>query len=168
MSTDVIEKSLHLAAPVSRVWRALSDAAEFGRWFGVELLDPFVPGRPVRARWVPFTAEAMGAIAAKAELPVSSLAMPAEDAVFCTVVAMEPERTFSFRWVPFGIEATPADEPPTLVEFRLTPEGGGTRLTVRESGFDGLSPERKRRALRMNTDGWSAQLRNVGCHVDGT
>jgi uncharacterized protein YndB with AHSA1/START domain len=69
--------------------------------------------------------------------------------------------------VPFGLERDLGpDEPRTLVEFELAAEGAGTRLTVRESGFDGLSPLRQRRALRMNTDGWGAQLRNVQRHVE--
>ena len=34
-STDRIEKQILLKAPRSRVWRALSNAEEFGAWFGV-------------------------------------------------------------------------------------------------------------------------------------
>jgi len=35
-STDCIERKILLKAPLSRVWRALSDAKEFGDWFGVD------------------------------------------------------------------------------------------------------------------------------------
>ena len=35
MSTDRIEKEVLLKAPLERVWRAISDADEFGRAFGV-------------------------------------------------------------------------------------------------------------------------------------
>ena len=35
--TDRIERSILLKAPRSRVWRALSNAEEFGDWFGVAL-----------------------------------------------------------------------------------------------------------------------------------
>ena len=44
-SQDRIEKRVTLRAPVSRVWRAVADAREFGRWFGVQLDGEFVPGR---------------------------------------------------------------------------------------------------------------------------
>ena len=44
-STDRIEKTIELKAPVSRVWRALTDHREFGAWFRVKLDGPFVPGR---------------------------------------------------------------------------------------------------------------------------
>jgi uncharacterized protein YndB with AHSA1/START domain len=33
--TDRIEKTIELEAPVSRVWRALTDHQEFGTWFRV-------------------------------------------------------------------------------------------------------------------------------------
>jgi hypothetical protein len=34
---DGIEKRIELKAPISRVWRALTDYREFGEWFGVKL-----------------------------------------------------------------------------------------------------------------------------------
>ena len=42
---DRIEKQVTLKASPERVWRAVSDAKEFGTWFGVDFLGhPFVPG----------------------------------------------------------------------------------------------------------------------------
>ena len=49
MSTDRIEKRVVLRAPMDRVWRAISDSQEFGRWFGVRIDGPFVPGTSVTA-----------------------------------------------------------------------------------------------------------------------
>lgn len=46
MSTDRIEKEVLLKAPLERVWRAISDSEEFGRWFGVRFDGPFVAGSP--------------------------------------------------------------------------------------------------------------------------
>ena len=47
MSSDQIEKEVVLRVPLERVWRAISDADEFGRWFGVRFDGPFVAGAPV-------------------------------------------------------------------------------------------------------------------------
>jgi uncharacterized protein YndB with AHSA1/START domain len=47
---DSIEKQIELKAPVSRVWRALTDYREFGEWFRVKLDGPFVPGQLSRGR----------------------------------------------------------------------------------------------------------------------
>jgi hypothetical protein len=41
---DSIEKRIELKAPLSRVWRALTDHREFGEWFRVKLEGPFKPG----------------------------------------------------------------------------------------------------------------------------
>jgi uncharacterized protein YndB with AHSA1/START domain len=45
---DRIEKRIELKAPVSRVWRALTDCREFGKWFRVKLEGPFVLGQVSR------------------------------------------------------------------------------------------------------------------------
>ena len=56
-------------------------------------------------------------------------------------------------------------EPTTLVEFRLTAEGGGTRLTITESGFDRIPASRRDEAFRMNEGGWTEQIGNIERHV---
>src|SRR5262245_66534290 len=44
-STDRIEREILLKAPRSRVWRAMSNAEEFGAWFGVAIkVRTFVAG----------------------------------------------------------------------------------------------------------------------------
>jgi uncharacterized protein YndB with AHSA1/START domain len=48
-TTDRIERKILLKAPRSRVWRALSDAAEFGDWFGVDFKGKvFLAGKHVQ------------------------------------------------------------------------------------------------------------------------
>src|SRR5688572_11621298 len=49
-TTDRIEKKTVLRAPRSRVWRALSDAKEFGTWFGVKLGGTFAEGATLRGQ----------------------------------------------------------------------------------------------------------------------
>ena len=49
-TTDRIEKHFEVNATRSRVWRAISDAAEFGTWFGMTLDRPFAPGATVLGR----------------------------------------------------------------------------------------------------------------------
>ncbi|RAG26690.1 vanillate O-demethylase oxidoreductase VanB, partial [Burkholderia multivorans] len=44
-SADRIEKQVQLAAPLERVWEAVSNAGEFGTWFGVAFDGPFVAGQ---------------------------------------------------------------------------------------------------------------------------
>jgi uncharacterized protein YndB with AHSA1/START domain len=147
-STDRIERQILLKAPRSRVWRAVTDSREFGAWFGVNLDGAFVAGQTVKGR---ITAPGYS------HLTVSML-----------VERVEPERLFSYRWHPYAIDPQVdySREPMTLVEFRLEDAGGGTRLHIAESGFDGIPAHRRAEAFRMNDGGWQAQLDNVRAHVE--
>jgi uncharacterized protein YndB with AHSA1/START domain len=140
---DRIEKQVTLEAPRARVWRALTDVAQFNAWFGVALRAPFAPG-----------AEVSG-----------NLTSPKYEHVTLTirVEAMEPERFFSFRWHPYAIEegVDYASEPTTLVSFTLEEVGGGTRLTIIESGFDAIPESRRARAFSANSGGWASQAENI-------
>src|SRR5260370_7544137 len=49
-NTDRIEKRVVLPAPRSRVWRAISSAAEFGSWFRMNLDGAFAEGATIRGR----------------------------------------------------------------------------------------------------------------------
>jgi uncharacterized protein YndB with AHSA1/START domain len=144
---DRIEKRIELKAPVSRVWRALTDHREFGTWFRVALEGPFVPGQQVRGRITWPGAE---------HLTMS-----------VTVQRMEPERLFSFSWHPYAIDPAVdySSEPVTLVEFTLEAIPGGTLLTVVESGFAALPAHRRDEAFRMNDSGWSIQVQNISQHL---
>src|SRR5690554_3176782 len=97
MNTDYIEKRIELQAPVSRVWRALTDHVEFGQWFRVALEGPFVPGHTTGGR----------------------ITHPGYEHVHWEAVVqrMEPERLFSFTWHPYAIDPAVdySQEPPTLV-----------------------------------------------------
>ena len=156
--SDRIEKKVTLRAPVSRVWRAISDAKEFGAWFGVELEAPFAPG-----------AKMTGAIRpTKVDPEVAKLQEPHAGKQFELVVdRVEPERFFSFRWHPFAQDPTIdySKEPMTLVTFELTAVAGGTLLTITESGFASLPPERRAKAFAANDAGWSHQARLVETYV---
>jgi uncharacterized protein YndB with AHSA1/START domain len=168
-STDRIEKTITLRAPLARVWRALGDAEEFGRWFGVRLDGPFTPGAALHGTFdEPLDEAAILEHQRKVGLAPSPVRPLAADAVFCTVERVEPPRLLSFRWIPYGIDAEvdPAHEPTTLVELRLEEIPDGTRLTVVESGFDRVPAHRRERAFRMNEGGWAAQVEVVKRHVE--
>ncbi|HEX5962970.1 MAG TPA: SRPBCC family protein [Gemmatimonadales bacterium] len=140
-STDRIEKSMVLRAPRSKVWRALTNSAQFGEWFGVKVNEPFTPGRRVRGSIL---------IPAYAHLPFE-----------ITVEQMEPERLFSWRWQPGGDPDIDPAEPMTLVVFVLEEVPEGTRLTVTETGFDQIPVSRRGKAYRENDEGWTGQLENI-------
>jgi uncharacterized protein YndB with AHSA1/START domain len=167
--TDRIEKQVTLRAPVGRVWKAIADSNEFGRWFGVRLDGPFNVAQPIRGTFERLPNETVIVEYQRSlGLEPSAVRLPDKDIVFCTVERIEPERYFSFRWIPYGIDAgvDPHTEPTTLVEFSLEPAADGTVLTIVESGFDRVPAHRRRRAFLMNDRGWTGQSENIRRHVE--
>jgi uncharacterized protein YndB with AHSA1/START domain len=159
VSTDRIEKEIVLRAPRSRVWRALTDSAEFGRWFGVKFdtAGPFTAGLQ-RGHIVPTEADAE---VAKAQQP--HIGTPFE----IVIERVEPERLFAFRWHPFAIEKNVdySAEPTTLIEFVLEQVADGTKLTVVESGFDRIPLERRAKAFAANEQGWGMMVHVIEKYV---
>jgi uncharacterized protein YndB with AHSA1/START domain len=151
VQTDRIEKKVLLRAPRARVWRALTNAQEFGQWFGVRLNGSFAPGKEIEG---PVTHKGYEHIIWKV-----------------TIEKMEPERLFSWRWHPAAVEPgqdyTPEPNS-TLVVFQLEEVEGGTLLTVVESGFDRLTPANQAAIYRKNDEGWTAQMEFIRKYVDST
>jgi uncharacterized protein YndB with AHSA1/START domain len=58
-----------------------------------------------------------------------------------------------------------SSEPTTLVVFELEDAGGGTMLTVVESGFDQVPLARRAQAYRMNGEGWTYQMQAIEGYV---
>jgi len=148
---DRIEKRIELKAPISRVWRALTDYREFGEWFRVQIDGPFIAGQLSRGQITHPGYEHL-----KWEARVQK---------------MEPERLFSFTWPhPKSIDKAdyPSDcskEPTTLVEFKLEKTATGTLLILTESGFDKLPADRRLERFRRNDGGWTEQMKNIENYV---
>ncbi len=145
---DRIEKRIELSAPVSRVWKALTDYRQFGEWFRVKLDGPFVAGQVARGH----------------------MTYPGYEHLKweAVVQAIEPEHLFSYTWHPYAVDphVDYSEEPPTLVEFRLEKTAKGTLLLLTESGFDKIPIGRREEALRKNDGGWTAQMKNIEDHLE--
>lgn len=148
--TDRIRKTTILRAPQDRVWRAISNAREFGTWFGMELNGAFAAGVRLDGHIVPTKVDPT---VAAAQQPYAGMAL------VLFVERVEPMHLLAFRWHPEppapGTEDTAAT---TLVTFELEPADGGTRVTITESGFDAVPLERRAQVFASNDEGWTAQL----------
>ena len=147
-STDRIEKRFTVAAPRSRVWRAIADSQEFGTWFRMRLDGPFVAGKQM----------------------TGNITHPGYEhvKVDMRVERIQPESYFSYEWHPYAIGPTSdyENEPMTLVEFMLEEAKDGTAVTIVESGFDRIPLARRAEAFRMNEKGWEGQAKNLAKHVE--
>jgi uncharacterized protein YndB with AHSA1/START domain len=144
---DRIEKSIEIHAPVSRVWRALTEHNEFGAWFRVALDAPFAVGEVATGKitWPGYEHLAWNAV----------------------VQQIDPEQYFAFTWHPYAVDPAVdySEETPTLVEFHLEPTPAGTRLTVTESGFSDIPDARRDVAFLRNSEGWTQQMTNIEDYV---
>jgi hypothetical protein len=127
----------------------LSDAAEFGSWFGVDFKGKsFAAGKQV----------------------LGKITYPGYEhlTMEITIERMVPEKLLSWRWHPAAIDPKVdySDEPTTLVVFELQEVDRGTLLTVVESGLDKIPLARRADVFRMNSSGWDEQMESIKKHVD--
>ena len=144
--SDRIERKVHIKAPRSKVWRSISDASQFGIWFGAALQGKtFTSGQRV-------------------EVPMT---IPGCEHIMFDVIPerIEPESLMSYRWHPYTTGDDPSQEERTLVTFTLKEADGGTLLTVVESGFNKIPPARRARALAGNSNGWEFQLKRIDAYA---
>src|SRR5580700_1360560 len=136
---DRIERTVEIAHPPAKVWAALTTAEGLGTWFGDKANIDLRPGGSAQMTWDgEFTAD-------------------------MRVERVEEPTVFGFTWNIYGL---PDDDPRrTYVEFTLAPAGGGTRLTVVESGFAQLPDELLDTAYRGNTEGWRKELADLAGYL---
>jgi uncharacterized protein YndB with AHSA1/START domain len=137
-----IERQIEIKAPISKVWKALTDSKLFGQWFKANFESEFVAGKT-----------------AKAKNTLKGFEM---DMAF-HVKEIKPQSYFSYAWTPFPLDQTfdYSKEDPTLVEFFLEETSAGTLLKVKESGFNKITASRRAEAFKMHSGGWEAQLNNI-------
>ncbi len=110
--------------PPAAVWKALTDPEAHARWWAAGDVRPVVGHR--------------------FELDMGSWGMQP-----CEVIAVEPERSFRYRFSAGRLD--------TIITWQLAPEGEGTRLTLTHDGFDLDSPM-GRQAYEGMKPGWPMLL----------
>jgi uncharacterized protein YndB with AHSA1/START domain len=146
---DRIEQEITVKAPIDRVWAAITDHLEFGRWFRASLHGPFVVGQVTKG----------------------TLSEPGHEGTpfWANVVALEAPHRFAFDW-PSEADMTPDMTGPgltTRVEFLLQTVPEGTRIVISESGFAALPKALGERMSRENAGGWAIQAERIKAHVRG-
>jgi uncharacterized protein YndB with AHSA1/START domain len=147
-STDRIERRVLINGTRARVWRAISNAAELGEWFGVDFKGKsFAAGKPIQGK-----------------ITYAGYEHLTMEVVIERIV---PERLLSWRWHPAAIDPAVdySQEPTTLVVFELEEVEGGTMVSVVESGLDNIPLERRATVFRLNTSGWDQQMENIKKYV---
>lgn len=135
-----IDRTIEIDAPPERVWRALTDPAEVARWFDVTIDGAINQGSEV---WM-----------------TSQHPDYAGQRFRVRYTELTPPKRLVWRWHPGAADPNVdySREPETTVSFTLEPSGGGTRLTIAETGFDEITLERRAKVYADNTQGWTEVL----------
>jgi uncharacterized protein YndB with AHSA1/START domain len=133
--TFTVRRTIRIAAPVEKVWTAVTEPEHISRWFGRTVLI------------------GQGAGAS------GTIAWPDGDAMPIRVEAIDPSRSIAYRWCNDDIGRVPAtvdDAPSTVFTFTLEPTPEGTLLTVEETGFETTAEPAA--SLESHREGWDAEL----------
>jgi uncharacterized protein YndB with AHSA1/START domain len=156
--SDRIEKQRVVQHPIERVWRAISEPKQFSAWIGLAEPGDFVQGALFTAKMAPtkFNAEF-----AQLQEPYDGLT------VKMTIERIQPPFHFSFRFHPFAIDpnADYSSEPMNEVAFELKEVANGTRVTMTETGFERIPPERRAVAYEVNNRAWGLALKALESYL---
>ena len=145
-----IDRRIEIQAPPERVWRALTDVAELSEWFQVKIEGQLAAGSEV---WM----TSVHPDHAGQRWPVR-------------IVELTPFRRMVWRWLPGAVDPSidQARAPQTTVTFTLEGAGGGTRLSVSETGFEEIELARRAKAYNENSQGWTEVLAWLKQYVEKT
>lgn len=143
-----IDRTIEIAAPPARVWRALTDVQELSAWFQVTI---------------------EGTIAPDADIWMTSVHPDHAGQRFRVWIReMTPPRRLVWEWHPGAIDLAVdySQEPRTTVSFTLEPSERGTRLSVAETGFDRIALARRAKVYQDNSQGWAEVLVWLRTHAE--
>jgi uncharacterized protein YndB with AHSA1/START domain len=144
-----IDRSIDIAAPPDRVFRALTSPEEVAAWFRVKVEGQFAPGADV---WMTSTQAEYAGIRFSVRIK-----------------EITPPRRVVWEWHPGAVDPAIdySREPVTTVTFDIQPAaGGGTRVTVSETGFDRIDLSRRAKVYADNTQGWATVIVWIKDHVE--
>ena len=145
MEYGSIEREIHVDAPPEVVFEVVSRPEHIREWWPDDAdLEP----TPGAAGEIVFGDRATGQVEA------------------LTVVAVEPPRLFSFRWV-YDEGVVPARENSLLVTFELVEAGEGTTIRMTETGFRerGWEIAQFEAAYQEHVEGWDFFIPRLGAYV---
>lgn len=140
----VIEVDQFYPHPPERVWQALTTPELMARW----LMAPDGFAAVVGTRFT-FRGQPMPSVGFSGE-------------VACEVLAVVPGRQLSMSWA----DARSDNPPAWVVTWTLHPEGTGTRVVLRHTGFD-PDDDVQQRARTIMGNGWARIAAQLGKVLDG-
>jgi uncharacterized protein YndB with AHSA1/START domain len=140
-----VRRTIRIAAPIEKVWSAVTEPAHISRWFGRVALDGSGAGASGTITW------------------------DDRDPIPLRIEAIDEPRMVSYRWSnddASGIVPAELDlDHSTVFTFTLEPAADGTTLTVVETGFETTSDPAAN--LESHREGWDAELDKLVALLEG-
>ena len=140
--TFAVERSIWIAAPRERVWRAITDPAQLEMWFS------------------PGTSWKLTALEVGGRLFIPDLET-GEETYVQVIQLLDPPH----RFVTQSLPASPGSA--EITAYLLQEEDHGTRLTITNSGYELLPEDGRWSAMEQNAFGFGMMLENLRAHVEG-
>lgn len=142
MQKIAVERSVWIAAPRERAWHAVTEVEHLDRWYAT-CCTWEIPALQVGA-------------------PVKFLNTPT-DALEATIAVLDPPREFTLHWQPDKIYPQMS----LITSFLLEEENGGTRVTIRESGYENIPEAERQEWLDAAGMGYTGSLENLAALLLG-
>ena len=140
-----VRRTIDIAAPVHKVWIAITDPAHISQWFG-------------RAEFAGSGAGALG-----------TLSWDDHGSIPVRVEAVDEPHMITYRWSNDHALGTPPEAldvaHSTVFTFTLEPTPSGTQLTVVETGFENISDPQAE--LESHRGGWDFELDELVALLEG-
>ncbi|MCI0712777.1 MAG: SRPBCC domain-containing protein [Chloroflexi bacterium] len=140
MQTLTVKRTIWINAPRERVWQAITDANQIMKWWGGGdhwEIDELKVGGTIK------------------------FGDPA-DLMLATIAVLDPPREFRLRWPPqeqyHNLEM--------FTTYVLETENGGTRVTVSETGFEGLPADVRQKRYESTMSGYESVLAGLKKYIE--
>lgn len=144
-STFSVRRTIRIAAPIEKVWTAVTEPEHISKWFGQTVLDGTGAGAS------------------------GTITFPDYGSVPLRVEAMDAPRLVSYRWgnddAAGKLSDSVDDDRSTVFTFTLEQVSDGTQLTVVETGFDRTSDPAANMA--SHAEGWVVELDKLVALLEG-
>ncbi len=140
MEPLAVEESVWIQAPRERVWRAITESEQIRQWWGGDYweITGLQPGAEV-------------------------LFGDEQSPIRARVSAAEAPREFGLRWPPLPELGDAAFH----TTYNLDEENGGTRVRVRESGFEALAQDLRQARFDSTRQGYQTVLQDLKRYIEG-
>ncbi len=139
-----VERSIWIATPIEKAWRAVTEPAQLNQWYAT-FYQWDIPALQV------------GAIVKFYNKDDHA------DAQIAAIEVVDAPHEFTLRWQPNPQYAAVS----LVTSFLLATENGGTRATIRESGYENVPADERQQWLDATSGGYTLSMENLKAFVEG-